>query len=157
MLAFCGQDACSLDANGRLKLSPRVIEDFMNADSGRVVMHCLPEGAVALYPEPVYQEIRRQAMSDLSKLGESLLARRTLRRFGALSENCTITRQGRITLPAAFREHAGLKPGAEARIIGVEAGVEIWSRERWDEELAEVNAHWNERGQQEMAGDLTRK
>lgn len=28
MLAFCGLDRCSVDANGRIKLSPRVIEDF---------------------------------------------------------------------------------------------------------------------------------
>jgi len=160
MLAFCGQDACSIDANGRLKLSPKVIEDFMNAAGGEeenVVMHCLPEGAVALYPENVYRQMRERAEADLSQLGESLLYRRTLRRFGALSESCTITRQGRVTLPQAFRRHAGLEAGAEAYVVGVEVGVEIWSRERWEAELAALNEHWQERGQKQMDADLTRE
>ena len=44
MLAFCGLDRCSVDANGRIKLSPRVIEDFARRGSD-VVLHCLPECA----------------------------------------------------------------------------------------------------------------
>ena len=58
MLAFCGLDRCSVDANGRIKLSPRVIEDFARRGSD-VVLHCLPEGAVAVYPEDIYLEMRR--------------------------------------------------------------------------------------------------
>ena len=49
-----------MDANGRLKLSPRVINDFMESCGGEIVMHCLPEGAVAVYPESIYLEMRRQ-------------------------------------------------------------------------------------------------
>ena len=154
MLAFCGQDACSIDANGRLKLSPEVIEDFMSADSGNVVMHCLPEGAIALYPEHIYKEMRAQAHGELTRLGESLLQRRLLRRFGAMSENCRITGQGRVTIPPAFRDYAGLAAGGEARVIGIEVGVEIWSKERWEAELAAMNEHLNERGQLELAHDL---
>ncbi len=154
MPAFCGQDYCSLDANGRLKLSPRVIEDFMRHSDGAVVMHCLPEGAVALYPEETYRQMRQADTDAIANLGNSLLLRRTMRRFGALSEACTITRQGRVTVPLPFRKHAGLEPGTDLRVVGVEVGVEIWSAERWEKELEVLNSHWNARGEHEMNGDL---
>ena len=41
MLAFCGTDKCQMDANGRVKLSPHVLEDFARSGSD-VVLHCLP-------------------------------------------------------------------------------------------------------------------
>ena len=58
MLAFCGHDCCSIDSNGRIKFSPRVIKDFDDKCRGDVVMHCLPEGGIAIYPEDIYLEMR---------------------------------------------------------------------------------------------------
>ena len=111
MLIFCGQEHCLIDSNGRLKLPQRFIDDFTLRCGGEVVMHGLPEGAVALYPEEVYREMREREVEAVDSSGSSFAARRSLRRFGALTCPDTITRQGRITLPAAFREHAGLEPG----------------------------------------------
>ena len=41
MVPFCGFDRCSLDANGRIKLSPRVLADFERSGAD-MVLHCLP-------------------------------------------------------------------------------------------------------------------
>ena len=60
MLIFCGQEHCLIDSNGRLKLPQRFIDDFTLRCGGEVVMHGLPEGAVALYPEEVYREMRER-------------------------------------------------------------------------------------------------
>ena len=38
MLPFCGQDRCVIDANGRIKLSPRLIGDFARQCNGEVVI-----------------------------------------------------------------------------------------------------------------------
>jgi DNA-binding transcriptional regulator/RsmH inhibitor MraZ len=154
MLAFCGQDRCSIDANGRLKLSPRVISDFLERCSGEIVMHCLPEGAVALYPEEVYLEMRQNETAPAAKAAHSLVFRRSMRRFGAMSQSEQISKQGRITLPAAFRKYAELGPGSDAYVVGVEIGVEIWNAERWDAELERINEHVQEKGEREMAADL---
>lgn len=156
MLAFCGLDRCSVDANGRIKFSPRVIEDFARRGSD-VVMHCLPEGAVAVYPEDIYLEMRRAVPNPAQQAAESMVFRRTLRRFGAWSQSEKISQQGRITLPPEYREHAGLLPGGDAVVVGNEIGVEIWSRERWAEEQRMIMEHAREKGEREMASDLMRK
>jgi MraZ protein len=154
MIQFCGQDKCSIDANGRVKLSPKFLADFAEQSSGQVILRCLPEGAVAVYPEPVYIQMRRSELRPAEKAAESLLFRRTLRHFGALSQQETISAQGRITLPPVYREHAGLSAGSEAVVVGVEIGVEIWSAERWAEELARLSEHIREKGEREIAADL---
>lgn len=154
MLAFCGQEKCLIDANGRLRLTQRWVEDFLHRCGGEVVMHGLPEGAIALYPEEVYREMRAAETGKLENLGTSFALRRSLRRFGALTRVDCITRQGRVTLPAPFREHAGIIPGGEVCVVGVEIGVEIWEAARFAAEMRAINAHLAERRDVEMAAEL---
>jgi len=154
MLAFCGQDRILIDANGRLKLPPKVIEDFLSDGNGEVVFSCLPEGAVALYPEAVYREMRRREPGEIREAGMSMLKRRDFRRFGAWSASAEITRQGRLTLPVGFREPCELMPGTNAIVIGVEIGVEIWNYQRWLKELDVIRSHEVNVGEMEMLRDL---
>ena len=153
MLSFCGIDQCSVDANGRIKLSPRVIEDFA-ARGGEVVLHCLPEGAIAVYPEDVYLAMRKNESNPAEKAAESIVFRRTLRRFGGWSQSEKLSAQGRITVPQMFKEHAGLKNGADVIVAGVEIGVELWSVERWEEEQRRIGEHMRRKSEQEMEQDL---
>ncbi len=154
MLSFCGQDKCSVDANGRIKLSPRNLSDFAEQGAGEVVLRFLPEGAIAVYPEDIYLQMRRNEPRPAERAAASLVFRRSLRHFGALSQSEKISPQGRITIPPAYREYAALGPGSEAVVIGVEIGLEIWNTERWAEELTKVNEHIREKGEREMADDL---
>lgn len=154
MLTFCGQDKILIDANGRFKLPPRLISDFLADGNGDVVFYALPEGALAIYPESIYAEMRRRNAADIQAAGMSMLKRRTLRKFGAWSASATITQQGRLTLPTEFRQAAMLEPGTEAVIVGVEIGVEIWNLRRWQEELKLINEHEMDRGDLELAQDL---
>ncbi|QSH42084.1 hypothetical protein P0136_04665 [Lentisphaerota bacterium ZTH] len=155
MLKFCGQDCCSVDANGRIKLSPRVISDFAEECGSEVVMHCLPEGAIALYPEKIYLEMRQNEEQAAAQAAASVVFRRSMRRFGAMSKSESISRQGRITLPPTFRKYAALEAGCEVCVVGVEIGVEIWNAERWMAEIDKINEHAMEKGEREMAMDLT--
>jgi len=154
MLSFCGQDKSSVDSNGRVKFSPRTISDFVDRCNGEVVLHCLPEGALAVYPEEVYMQMRRAETRPAEKAGSSLVFRRTLRRFGALSSSEKVSAQGRITVPTGYRKMLGLNPGEEIVVVGAEIGVEIWNAAKWDEEILRVNAHVEEKGEREMAADL---
>ncbi|MBO4632970.1 MAG: hypothetical protein J5858_13695 [Lentisphaeria bacterium] len=151
MLSFCGTDRCQLDSNGRLKFSPRILEDFARSGS-EVVLHCLPEGAVAVYPEKVYESMRRPETDAAGHAGRSMVFRRELRRFGAWSTPQRISTQGRITIPPEYRDFAGLS--GSVIVVGVEIGVEIWDRGRWLEEQKNFMEHAREKGEREMADDL---
>ena len=154
MLSFCGQDRSSVDSNGRVKFTPRIISDFTEKCNGEVVLHCLPEGALAVYPEEIYMQMRRAETRPAEKAGNSLVFRRNLRRFGALSSSEKISAQGRITVPTGFRKILDLIPGEEIVVVGAEIGIEIWNAAKWDEELLKINSHVEEKGEREMAADL---
>lgn len=138
MLEFCGEERCRVDANGRIRLTQRWVDDFLRKCNGEVVMYVLPEGAVALYPEETYREMRAREISDTDNVGASFAARRSLRRYGSLTMPAVLTPQGRVTLPERFRKLTGLQPGVEACVVGVEIGVEIWTSEKFDAEMDET-------------------
>ena len=140
MLEFCGEERCLIDANGRVRLHQRFVDDFLRKCGGEVVMYVLPEGAVALYPEETYREMRAREISDTDNVGASFAARRSLRRFGSLTAPTVLTRQGRVTLPERFRKLSGLFPGVEACVVGVEIGVEIWTSAKFEAEMMEADA-----------------
>ena len=138
MLPFCGCEHCLIDSNGRLRLCQRFVDDFIAKCDGNIVIYGLPEGALALYPESVFREMRERELGDIDRIGASFAARRSLRRFGSLSSPEQISRQGRVTIPEHLRDFAGLPPGAAAAVVGVEIGVEIWAEERLKEEMSSI-------------------
>ena len=154
MLPFCGQENCLVDANGRVRLTQRWVDDIMQRCRGEIVLHGLPEGAIALYPEDVYRDMRAREIGSLEQLGTSFALRRSLRRFGALTVMDTITRQGRITLPSQLREFAGIAPGSEVALVGAEVGVEIWEAKRFAAEMSAINEHLTRMRDAEMEKEL---
>lgn len=154
MLYFCGQDKVLIDANGRIKFNSRVLSDFVANGGLDVVLHCLPEGAVAIYPESAYSKMRNDEPKIAEMASTSIVYRRIMRRFGSLSKSEKISAQGRITIPIQYRQYADLEPGSEALIIGCEIGIEIWNAERWIKELEILNEHAKEKGEREMSADL---
>jgi MraZ protein len=68
-------------------------------------------------------------ISDIaSKKGTSVA---NLKRFiGVYSEDVTLDKQGRILIPAHFREYANI--GKEVVIIGAITHAEIWDKQEWE-------------------------
>lgn len=154
MIAFCGYDRCSIDSNGRLKLSPSVLSDFGGTGAG-LVLRCLPEGCIAVYPEAYFQKMRQAGSEGSAALAaSSALYRRNLRMLNAMSSPVSISPQGRITLPGDFRKLAGIDQTPDVVVVGVEVGVEIWSLQRWNEEQARIDEHMALRDELEMKKDL---
>jgi DNA-binding transcriptional regulator/RsmH inhibitor MraZ len=153
MIKFCGQDNCLIDANGRIKLTPRFLADFREIGA-EVVVHCLPEGALGVYSPAIWQQMRQAEPRPAARAVGSIVFRRQLRRFGALSQLERITNQGRITIPVPFREILSLGPGTEAVLVGTEIGVEVWNAEVWQKEFAVLAEHELKKAAAEMDADL---
>lgn len=154
MLSFCGLDKAIVDANGRLRLSPKTVLDFTKRGGLDVVLHCLPEGAVAVYPEEIYLKMREDEVNPAGKASNSFVYRRQMRRFGSMSQPEVISGQGRITIPEAYRQSAGIQPGNEVMVVGCEIGIEIWNTERWENEFNEMNKNLRDKGEIEISADI---
>ena len=154
MLEFCGQERCTIDGNGRIKLTPGMLRDYQRHTDGDIVLYCLPEGAIAAYPPGVWQAMRGQESNRVELAARSVVYRRNLRRFGAMSQGVAISNQGRITVPSAYRDYAGLVPNTEVLLIGCEIGVEIWNSDRWNNESRLIQSHIAEKVEKEMSADL---
>lgn len=154
MLEFCGQESCTIDSAGRIKVAAGLLRDFQRHTDGDVVLYCLPERAIGIYPPKVWEDMR-QAEADARKAaGASMLARRQMRRFGAMSTGASLSNQGRLTVPPLFREFAQLEPNEPAMLVGCEIGVELWSMDRWKLEMGLLQDHAESKGLLEMDADL---
>lgn len=151
---FCGFEHCKLDANGRIKLPPEMLKEFLDREpEGEVVLRCLPEGALGLYTQKAYEIMLSELVNEAKTPLNSLARRRELRYEGAWSFRCKISPQGRITLPAGFRKFAALELGEPCIVTGSTTGVEFWNCDRWQKELENMQSFYLDAGEREMRGE----
>lgn len=154
MLQFCGLEKTQLDANGRLKLGSRLQQSFGGYGSSTVVLYCLPEGGIGIYPIAEWEKIKPDLKAIQQQFTGSVLARRRMRMMGAMTSKENLSNQGRITLPQMFREMCGIEAGNEVVLVGSEFGIEVWSAEKWQQEMSFMQSHSLEKGELEMNADL---
>ncbi|MBN2449453.1 MAG: hypothetical protein JXR77_03635 [Lentisphaeria bacterium] len=153
MVRFCGQDRCVIDANGRLRLPPRQAADFAQVGSA-VMLHVLPEGALGVYPAALWEDLNGVDEAAVRRALGDIVTRRLLRRLGAWTQPETLSNQGRLTIPHAFRGVLGLVPGSEAVVTGCGIGLEIWSAAHWAAESSLLFEHEEERNRVLMEAAL---
>lgn len=155
MAKFFGQEKCTVDASGRVKLSRRFEGDFKSLGTLRVVLHCLPEGGLAVYPLELWEQMRSEdTVAMAMNAGHSIVARRQLRRLNCMTQVDELSSNYRLTVPPEFRPLLALEPGTTAMLVGCGVGIEVWNSERWAAELGTVRAHEEERALAEMQADL---
>src|SRR5919199_363897 len=124
-----GEHEHSLDDKNRLTLPARLREAFADG----VVVSRGMDGCLYAHPRAEWQRLaeRIHALDPLSREA------RVMRRHffsGAIAGE--LDKQGRMVLPAALIESAGL--GREITVAGVYDHLEIWDRAKWREHLQEV-------------------
>jgi len=126
---FLGQYTHSLDDKGRVTIPARH-RDTLSSD---IVVTRGLDRCLTIYPIELWKEISEK----VNALPMTDPRGRALRRiFYADALYAKPDRQGRILIPDRLREHAGLEPGAEAVVVGLESYLEVWTPQRWEEENA---------------------
>ncbi|HIC92748.1 MAG TPA: division/cell wall cluster transcriptional repressor MraZ [Anaerolineae bacterium] len=90
------------------------------------------DGCLFVYPQEAWRIL-------VGKVANLPLARRDARLFSRMicsGIECKLDRQGRILLPAPLRKYAAIED--EVIVVGVDSRLEIWSKERWLRETAEM-------------------
>lgn len=128
-----GEFRHSLDAKGRVFLPSRWREEL---SEGVVVTKGL-ERCLWILPRPRFEELAEQVHSLPVNRKRNRDYERIL--FSGASEE-EIDRQGRITIPPALREYAGLD--REVVLAGIRRRAEIWDRGVWSDYRTDLEGQY---------------
>jgi MraZ protein len=125
-----GEYEHTIDDKNRLTLPARFRQEFAE---GLVLARGM-EGCLDAYPRERWRESVEGRIGNLDPLSKE---GRTMKRyFFAGATDGELDRQGRLVIPPSLLTHAGLR--REVVVAGVHDHLEIWDRDRWQTQLAEV-------------------
>lgn len=129
---FVGEFRHSLDEKGRIVFPVRMRDDL----GAQVVLQKGLERCIYVFaPEQWEREVEK-----VSSLPQTDPKARQYARFVFSSASAErVDRQGRLTVPQAFREYAALD--RDAFVVGAGQRVEIWEAERWEAQRSETEAN----------------
>lgn len=130
-MQFVGEHNHSLDAKGRVIFPVRMREEL----GTQVFLQKGIERCVYVYP-PAEWERRVADVTNLPTTNPD--ARRYARFFFSQASRESIDSQGRLTIPQAFRDYAALD--REVVVVGAGNHIELWDREAWERQVADVEA-----------------
>ena len=125
-----GEHEHTLDDKNRLTLPAR----FRAAFAGGVVVTRGMDGCLYAYRREDFNRLVETRLVELDPLSQE--GRRMHRFFFSGAAEVDPDKQGRVMIPAALIQHAGL--GREVVVAGVHDHLEIWDRARWRKEMNEV-------------------
>ncbi len=128
-ILFRGRFEHNIDDKGRLSIPSKFRDVIDQNHGGRLVVTNLPYCLVVYTPDE--WEILESKASKLSTLKTNVQG--FLRYFYSGATECELDKQGRILVPPTLRSAAGLDK--QVVLAGMLNKIEIWSRERWDEEI----------------------
>jgi MraZ protein len=125
-----GEHEHTLDDKNRLTLPAK----FRAAFAGGVVVTRGMDGCLYVYRRADWDALVENRLAGLDPLSQE--GRRMQRFFFSGASEVEPDKQGRVMIPAALLDHAGL--GREVVVAGVRDHLEIWDRAKWRQELKEV-------------------
>lgn len=132
---FRGRHEHTIDPKGRVSIPAKFREILIKKYDERFVVTNFDSCLVAYpYEEWVQLEEKTSSLSMVKKE-----TRAFMRFFFSSATECSLDKQGRILIPQTLREYADLNK--EVVLVGQLKKIEIWSKERWNEEI--LKAHEN--------------
>ena len=123
---FMGEYHHSIDSKGRI-IVPSKVRDGLGENF--IVTRGL-DGCLFLYPKCEWDK----KIEKFKELPDTKDKRQFMRIFLSGATICEYDKQGRINIPNPLIEFAKLEK--DCIIIGVDEKLEIWSKERWEEFIA---------------------
>jgi transcriptional regulator MraZ len=123
---FRGLASLNLDSKGRMAIPTRYREQLLRHSNGQMVVTVDRDHCLLLYTLPDWEEIERKLVR-LPSFNKQ--ARRLQRLLIGHATECEMDGNGRILLPPALREFAGLDKAVV--LIGQGNKFEVWADEKW--------------------------
>lgn len=144
MDGFIGEYNHSIDAKGRIIVPQKYREDLGDV----FFLSKGLDGCLWISPADEWNSFKEK----LRQLPTIDKASRQFRRFfTAGATECEFDKQGRILIPAALRQYAGITK--DVVLAGMDTRIEVWSREKWeeisqitDDNMDEIASHLSDLG-----------
>lgn len=130
---FRGATSLNLDAKGRLAIPTKHRDALQQAYEGHLVLTAHPHRCLLLYPQPAWEPIQAKIMALSSFDKQSSNLQRLLVGF---VEDIAMDSAGRILVSPELRDFASLDK--EVMLVGQGSHFELWSKEAWRVQLAQV-------------------
>ncbi|MBA2439313.1 MAG: division/cell wall cluster transcriptional repressor MraZ [Thermoleophilaceae bacterium] len=131
-MAFRGHYEHSLDAKHRLSIPAR----FRAAYSSGLVLAKDLDACISVWTPEAHEDTVERALAGRNPFSAEY--KQLQRRFQAHSFDIELDSAGRVTLPPPLLAHAGVEK--EVVVAGVGDHLEVWGRERWQEEQESLEA-----------------
>jgi MraZ protein len=142
---FLGTHSPRLDDKGRLFLPAKYREEL----SGGLVITKGQERCLYVFPEAEFQRIT-DALRTAPVTAKAV--RDYSRVFFASASDEVPDKQGRITIPPALRNYAGLS--RDCAVIGANTRLEIWDATAWETYLADQEPQFSDLSEEVLPGVL---
>ena len=125
-----------MDAKNRLSIPAR----FRTSFASGTVLAKDPEPCVAVWTPETHEAIIERALGGLNPMGSEY--RKLSRFYQGNSFEIDLDASGRVTLPPPLLAHADIEK--EVVVVGVGDHLEVWARQRWQEEQEALDAEIGE-------------
>jgi MraZ protein len=128
MPAFSGKYYYTLDPKGRV-IVPAPFREIISSNYNHklYIVNAAFDKCLHVYPQEEWSRLEEK-VRQLPKMREEV--RFFMRRVIASAQEVEMDKQGRILVPAAHREDAGL--ATDIVIVGQIEKIELWDRKEWD-------------------------
>lgn len=140
---FLGTHTPKLDDKGRLFLPAK----FRDKLAGGLVMTRGQERCLYVFPMEEFVKVTQKFQEAPTS---SKAARDYMRVFLSGASDEIPDKQGRVTVPAALRQYAGLD--RDCTVIGTGARVEVWDTTAWNEYLASTEQAFADQSEEVIPG-----
>ena len=140
---FLGTHTPKLDDKGRLFLPAK----FRDKLAGGLVMTRGQERCLYVFPMDEFAKITQKFQEAPTS---SKAARDYMRVFLSGASDEIPDKQGRVTIPAALRQYAGLTK--DCTVIGAGNRLELWDSEAWNSYLAETEQAFSDQSDEVIPG-----
>ena len=140
---FLGTHTPRLDDKGRLFLPAK----FRDKLAGGLVMTRGQERCLYVFPMDEFVKITQRFQEAPTS---SKAARDYMRVFLSGASDEIPDKQGRVTVPAALRQYAGLD--RECTVIGTGSRVEVWDTTAWNDYLASTEQAFADQSEEVIPG-----
>lgn len=131
---FRGISYHTIDPKGRI-IIPSRFRDVIKASGHDCIMVSRMDDCLFAYTIDEWSKIEKKIL-DLREKSESM--RRFQRIFIGSAQDCRCDAQGRVLIPPALKQYAGLEK--DIALVGVLSRFEIWSKDNWDRENGKMDS-----------------